>query len=1440
MAIQGRSSGRQQDVAFGRIADDLERAAFSMGSLLAGINEVKNVVDGFRILERELITTNSVANGTREQFIAMEKSVRSFSLASRFAASEAANALYFLASAGYSVDESMRAMSSVLNLAQATMTDINQSADLMASTLRAFKLEADDASRVANVLASATAKSQASIDKLSFALRQVGPVAGDAGVSIEDTTAALSSLFDVGLQGEQAGTVLRNVLVSLQAPTGDAKDLLKQLGIATRDTSGEFRNLYDVLSDLANKNLSSGDIARLFGTEAASGASALFSAIKTKSIYELRDAISGTSDATRIATDMLDSLDGSIRIARNAYEDMRIEVGEQLAPTLREMLDTFVEIEIAFHDADAPTKDLIVNLGLMTAGAYAFYRAQKLIFGGEMLANIRNLKVAIGEAAIAMRLLREASAIGALGTQAGASLGLAAGAAGALATSAGAAAIALAGAGGIAWAFWEMRQSYSRARISEVLGEPVKLADNLEASFRRLYRTIEAGRTGRSSGITVDALGELSGELDKYREAVNKYKEDIDNAQTELKAARDSIRLMSLFSTDDTNALNLLDKTDFMAVWNDYWASKAGEAAKKGGKTIASMKEYFQKELRDPANEWNNSRKEIAKEIVDLIGSSDPLVQNILQKGFEAAAVPDTDVPLFGNRWKLFGDALKDQAGKLGILVDDTRQLQKRYEDAEVDVNKLTAKRDAFFESLASPEQMASLSASIADDMDRVFKNSDINLNAVRTELSKQNSQINKVIADYIEEIRKGEGEFNKGELYDRLIKEAGKEGLIDADRLRKAQEYRFSVFLDKNAQDVRNLIRSQTVAVAKQAADLQRDPELARLAAAMEANVTSLTQFDAASEKIDKMMRTALGTMGDKLDPFIDLLSGKGEMEELNRRLDEKGKLTVADYQEVFKKNGLTADQFVYNMVLAFSAETGIPIDDLVNDTKLNIVKRLQTVFDVRNLIFQSAVQNLKGADQQNFRKFDFTDRIQDLMDETGKSMEIAIRRAKLSINPGDLSSALSLDLDQLFLDTEKSIREHNKRVDDLLAQGAKFDGEKSKRDFAEGTRQLRAAQVEALKYNNKIALENMKADNENFIIQMQTQMRDVSGAMKSISGDVNGFIDFQVARQAVDVEQTYRQKVIDTTRAFDERIRASERGSEDERKIIELKKQTLDLLAQEYQQNLDVAASEENRARVSRDAANQWIDNYEKMHELTGTFWEGVDTASDRATVNQITNFQLGQQAYEQYINGMSDLFSDLIVGTDQGWSDMLGSMLRQWARFAAQIASSQIFNSILGWIGGAASAGTGSFVEAGAVTAPTVAAQGRVFIDGNPQRFAKGGTKGNIVYTPTRFPTNGGQGLMGEERPEAVMPLTRTPDGELGVRVTNGGGGDMRITYAPVYELVFQGAGGPGGGNFDPSAAQDMLKGLDSTIQMYMTKFVQKEQMPGGLIWRALNGR
>lgn len=169
-----------------------------------------------------------------------------------FTATQAADALNYLALAGYDANKAAEVLPSVLNLAAAGGMDLAYASDLVTDAMASLNLEANkqNVDEFGNKLAKAASKANANVSQLGEAILTVGGTAANLKGGTTELTTALGLLANVGIKGAEGGTHLRNIILSLQSPTKDAREVMEQLGLEVYDAQGNMRQLDDILTDL--------------------------------------------------------------------------------------------------------------------------------------------------------------------------------------------------------------------------------------------------------------------------------------------------------------------------------------------------------------------------------------------------------------------------------------------------------------------------------------------------------------------------------------------------------------------------------------------------------------------------------------------------------------------------------------------------------------------------------------------------------------------------------------------------------------------------------------------------------------------------------------------------------------------------------------------------------------------------------------------------------------------------------------------------------------------------------------------------------------------------------------------------------------------------------------------------------------------------------------
>jgi len=326
-----------------------------------------------------------------------------------FSASEAGQAMFNLGSAGIkAADDFRNILKPSLDLAAAAQADIGFVTETVIGNIRAFGLETTDAGRVANIFSAANENSALTAERLANALRPVAPLAGSIGVELEDTSAALGVLVNRNFQAEEAGTALRNIFLRLAKPVGDAKVILDEAGFSAERLGELTKDPVELVRQLGEANFTTAEAVTIFGARAVGAFRALEGGVDD--MEDLRDAITGTDSASRIATRQLDTFNSQVKLMKSALEALVITIGTRLLPVFRRWVERATEMigtAIDFVEANGElVKELILGAGkflVITTAALGFLNvlAKILVVGPKIVAAVKVITLGMPWAALA-------------------------------------------------------------------------------------------------------------------------------------------------------------------------------------------------------------------------------------------------------------------------------------------------------------------------------------------------------------------------------------------------------------------------------------------------------------------------------------------------------------------------------------------------------------------------------------------------------------------------------------------------------------------------------------------------------------------------------------------------------------------------------------------------------------------------------------------------------------------------------------------------------------------------------------------------------------------------------------------------------------------------------------------------------------------------------
>lgn len=326
------------------------------------------------IIDFDTAITNlgAITGATQAQLISLEDTARGVGATTRFTAVQVAEAMVDLSKAGFSVAEVNQMIAGTALLAIGTLSDMTQTTQLVATTLRTFHLQASEAARIANVFAAAITSSRLTIESLRNSMKYIGPIMAEMGYSIEDTAAVLGVLADRGLEAGISARGLRGFFSALIAPTDKLRRELASVGLSVRDVSPLMNDLADILSRLQEANFDVESAMRGLERRVGTTAIALISAGKYFEV--LRDAVTATTAAQVIAERQMGSLGYRLILLRSQATELALDFRDVFLPAIRGLLGGISALIVAI---DALTSRMVELLNILPPLA-----RELVIFGG--------------------------------------------------------------------------------------------------------------------------------------------------------------------------------------------------------------------------------------------------------------------------------------------------------------------------------------------------------------------------------------------------------------------------------------------------------------------------------------------------------------------------------------------------------------------------------------------------------------------------------------------------------------------------------------------------------------------------------------------------------------------------------------------------------------------------------------------------------------------------------------------------------------------------------------------------------------------------------------------------------------------------------------------------------------------------------------------------
>lgn len=356
-------------------------SALAAGGIVAGIEKItealKACVTASADFEAGMSGVGAIANASAEEMDLLSEKAKQIGASTKYTAGEAAEALEYMALAGWSAEEMLQGVDGVIQLAAASGEDLATVSDIVTDALTAFGLEAEDSGHFVDVLAKTAASSNTTVTMLGEAFKYAAPLAGALGYSVEDVAVAMGLMANNGIKGSQAGTAMRTMFSKL---AGDVKLSAQAFGdvtISAANADGTMKPFSQTLDELRFYFSQMTEAEKLANAEAVTGRYAMsgLTAIMNSTQDDFDSLTKAISECAGAAANMaetrMDNLTGQVTLLNSAFDALTIAVGDDLNPALRSLAESGTNIVTWAGDFINEHEEIVPIVAAVTTGLTA-------------------------------------------------------------------------------------------------------------------------------------------------------------------------------------------------------------------------------------------------------------------------------------------------------------------------------------------------------------------------------------------------------------------------------------------------------------------------------------------------------------------------------------------------------------------------------------------------------------------------------------------------------------------------------------------------------------------------------------------------------------------------------------------------------------------------------------------------------------------------------------------------------------------------------------------------------------------------------------------------------------------------------------------------------------------------------------------------------------
>ena len=320
----------------------------------------------------------AVSGATGDDFEALREQAKMLGRTTQYSATQAADAMGFLAMAGFDVDEILGALPNTLNLAAAAQIDLGTAADITSNIMSGYGIQVEDLAAANDALVKTFTSTNTTLEMLGESFVYAGPVASAAGIQFEEAAAAIGLMGNAGIQGSMAGTSLRGAITRLLTPSNEAKDIMKELGLNVLDAEGNLVSMEEIVRQLESSGASTADMMEIFGQRAGPAMMALVSQGSEALADLTTDLENAGGTAEQVASIQMEGFNGAMTELKSAAEGLMIAIGD--AGLLASMTNLAEQTTVLTQNLASVDPELL-KMATITAGVVAAVGPALLVIG---------------------------------------------------------------------------------------------------------------------------------------------------------------------------------------------------------------------------------------------------------------------------------------------------------------------------------------------------------------------------------------------------------------------------------------------------------------------------------------------------------------------------------------------------------------------------------------------------------------------------------------------------------------------------------------------------------------------------------------------------------------------------------------------------------------------------------------------------------------------------------------------------------------------------------------------------------------------------------------------------------------------------------------------------------------------------------------------------